>query len=260
MSTKIHSNPTSARVKRGEETSSPQRFYIGMALLMIGIAGVGFWDTYFGPLARGTLDAHWLIDVHAAVFSAWLGLFLGQAVLAYRNQIRSHQKIGSYFGVSWGLMLLVIGFFVTFAVIVPGVGKDHAVDTYAIPLMASLGDLVAFGGLFVAAVLYRKRPAVHKRLMLVATISLMEAPIARLARDFGGLKSLAFLFVVSLSPLFIAMSYDRWTRGHVHPAYWIGLGVLVLKLSRFFWAQTEAWHRASIWILDHVRPVVEALL
>lgn len=246
--------------KSREAASSPQRFHIGMALLMIGIAVVGFWGTYFGPLVRGTLDAHWLIDVHAAVFSAWLVFFLGQAVLASRNQIRTHQKIGSYFGVPWGLMLLVIGFFVTFAVIVPGVGKDHAVENYAIPLMASLGDLVAFGGLFVAAVLYRKRPAIHKRLMLIATISLMEAPIARLARNFGGLKSLAFLFLVSLFPLFIAMGYDRWTRDRIHPAYWIGLGVLVLKLSRFFWAQTETWHAVASWLTGRAQPIVETLL
>ncbi len=164
-------SPAATEAQSAKQSFIAQAFYIGLAFLMIGIAIVGFWENYFGPLVSGSLDAHWVVDVHAIVFSTWLVLFLGQALLASRNQIQSHQKVGTYFGIPWGVVLLLVGFFITFAVVTPGIGKSHDLETYAVPLMASLGDLVAFAGLFGAAVLYRKRPALHKRLMVVATAS-----------------------------------------------------------------------------------------
>jgi hypothetical protein len=45
-------------------------FCIGLALLMIGITIVNFWENYFGLLAYGTLDAHWAVYAHVVVFVA----------------------------------------------------------------------------------------------------------------------------------------------------------------------------------------------
>jgi hypothetical protein len=154
--------------------------YVALGVLIIGISVAGFWESYFGPLAYGTLDAHWVIDLHAGIYTTWLFLFLGQAALIYRGRVRSHQMVGRYVGIGWGAGMLAIGLFATLAVIVPGVGRDHEVGNYAPSLLLSLGDLVTFGGFFVAGVLWRRRPAVHKRLMVLATVALLGAPVARL--------------------------------------------------------------------------------
>ena len=236
-------------------------FYIGLAVFMICIAIVGFWNTYFQSFFLGTLDAHWLIHIHVVVFGVWLLLFLGQTILASRDQINLHQQVGSYFGVPWGILLLILGVIVTFAVIAPGVGKDHEAQNYAVPLLASLGDLLAFAILLAVAILYRKKPAIHKRFMVLATASLMEAPVARIAREIGMPEGFLVLISVSLSPVFIAMGYDRWKRGSVHIVYWFGVGFLLVKMTRFIWAaESDWWLALSDWLIDHIYPVINSLI
>lgn len=237
--------------------------YVWLALLMIGISVAGFWKSYFGPLAYGTLDAHWIVDVHGVIYSVWLVLFLGQALLISQGRVQSHQLVGRYVGIGWGVLMLAIGLFITLAVIVPGVGRDHEIETYSASLLGSLGDLVTFGGLFVAGILYRQRPAVHKRLMLLATVALLGAPVSRLdwSSMVGGGLLAFFVFVgVRLCPAVLAMVYDRWIRDSVHPVYWIGMGVLLVNVSRIFWASTALWQQLARTLMEPVAPVMRALL
>jgi len=254
----VRSSPDASRTLTGIFSS----VYVWLALLMIGISIVGFWENYFGPLVRGTLNAHWAVDVHAAVYTVWLFLFLGQALLISRNRIRRHQTIGRYVGIGWGTGMLIIGLFITLAVIVPSVGRDHEVGNYAISLLGSLEDLVTFGGFFVAGVLYRRRPEIHKRLMVLATVALMGAPVGRLIGDVGGgfIGKFSFLAGVRLSPAILAMIYDRWYRGRVHPVYWIGMGILLLNVSRLLWARTGLWQSTARSLMETVAPLMRALL
>lgn len=255
------SSSKASRIRIGLLASS---LYVWLALLMIGISVWGFWGSYFGPLVRGALDAHWAIDVHAAIYASWLFIFLGQALLVYWGRTRLHQTVGRVVGIGWGTLMLAIGLFITFAVIVPGVGGDHEVGNYATSLLGSLGDLVTFGGFFVAGVLYRRRPEVHKRLMVLATVALLGAPAVRL--DFnsmvggGMLASFSVFAGLRLSPALIAMVYDRWTRDRVHPVYWIGLGILLLNVSRLFWARTGLWQSIAQSLMETVAPLMRALL
>ncbi|WP_440999869.1 hypothetical protein [Fodinibius sp. SL11] len=236
-------------------------FYMGLALFMIAIAIIGFWNNYFGPFLFGSLDAHWLIHVHVVVFGSWLVLFLGQAILASKDKINFHRQIGSYFGIPWGILLLILGFIVTFAVISPGIGEEHEVQNYAVPLIASLGDLLAFAILLAAAILYRKKAAMHKRFMVLATASLMEAPVARIAREIGMPEGFLVLVLVSLSPVFIAMGYDRWKQGRIHKVYWIGLGFLFFKLTRFLWAaESDWWLTSSEWLIENMYPIINSII
>lgn len=255
---------SSSDASRALTATLAQSVYVWLALLMIEISVVGFWESYFGPLVRGTLGAHWAMDVHAAIYAAWLFVFLGQALLISWGRTRRHQTVGRVVGIGWGTLMLAIGLFITFAVIVPGVGGDHEVGNYAFSLLGSLGDWVTFGGFFVAGVLYRRRPKVHKRLMMLATVALLGAPATRL--DFnsmvggGVLASFSVFAGLRLSPALIAMAYDRWTRGRVHPVYWIGMGILLLNVSRIFWARTGLWQSIAQSLMETVAPVMRALL
>jgi hypothetical protein len=238
--------------------------YVWLALLMIGMVIVGFWENYFGPLVSGTLDAHWTIHVHTVVFSAWMLLFLGQALLASRGHMRRHQTVGKSVGIVWGGLLAVVGFFLAFAILVPGVGSDKEAGSYAPSLLSHLGSLFAFVVFFAGGMLYRKRPAIHKRLMVLATVALVGAPMARLfpfiASYVSGFTVFLVFVMLRLTPAFAAMAYDRWTRGKVHPVCWGGLGMMALVLSRFFWSETGAWLAVGNWLIEMMHPVVEAVL
>jgi hypothetical protein len=83
----------------------------------------------------------------------------------------------------------------------------------AIPLF----DIVVFAILVGGGLYYRHRADVHKRLMVLATVALMTAPIARL--PFAILKAGPPAFF-GLTDLFIVavIAYDLVTRRRVHPA------------------------------------------
>ena len=57
-------------------------------------------------------------------------------------------------------------------------GNVLAAQKFMLTPLTSMG---MFAGFFVAAVIYRTKPRIHKRLMMVATISMLDAPISRLA-------------------------------------------------------------------------------
>ncbi|MDX9996862.1 MAG: hypothetical protein WCY15_02415 [Phenylobacterium sp.] len=79
-----------------------------------------------------------------------------------------------------------------------------------------------------------KRPEAHKRLMLLATISLLDAPIAKWFLTFADLLVVA------------AVAYDWRTRGRPHPVWIVGGVVLVLmQVSRPMIAVTPQWKAAA---------------
>jgi hypothetical protein len=119
-----------------------------------------------------------------------------------------------------------------------------ALSFLAIPLF----DMVVFAILVGTALYFRRRLETHKRLMTLAMISLLAAPIARIhfpilppgPPTFFGL---ADLFIVAL------LVYDLVTRRKVHPAtIWGGLLVVASQPLRLIIAGTPAWLAFAGWI------------
>jgi hypothetical protein len=220
-------------------TARPRRFFLGMTGFMILMVFVGFWPLYFGPLLRGAAVRPWVIHLHGAVFVGWMALLLTQVALAARGRVQAHRKLGS-FGIAYGFLVLLMGLVVGFAAPVMHVSAgDWPRDQAAGFLLITLGDMTLFGGFFVAAMLYRRRPEIHKRLILLATVALLFAAVGRMT--FISSRPLAAL--LWLSPVFIGIAYDGLTRRKVHPAYVIGLPILFLGATRVLFTQSEAWLR-----------------
>ena len=104
--------------------------------------------------------------------------------------------------------------------------KD-AILTFTAPEFAELFNFAVLAGLAFAL---RRKAAAHKRLVLLATIGLMGAALAR------------WLYVIYLLLGLIAI-YDLWATHRIHPATIWGSAQIVLTM----WAArllgpTEAWH------------------
>jgi hypothetical protein len=187
--------------------------------------------------------------VHAAVFLGWLALLIGQTVLAARGQIALHRRVGNV-GIAYGIAVVILGFVAGFAVPATYVQAGiWPLDRAASFLATIFGDMFLFGGFFAAAIAYRRRPEIHKRLMLLAAIALILPGVARLwfieAMFAGGVSArvLGVLVLVWLAPLLVAMAYDLVTTRRIHPVYWIGAAVSVASIGRFPLAQTDVWRR-----------------
>jgi hypothetical protein len=123
---------------------------------------------------------------------------------------------------------------------------DQARRFSIVPLSA----LVTFATLFTLAIVNNRRAEIHKRLMILAMIPLMQAAAARV------FKTLVAPDAVGPPPVFVsvppglgvdllvvaAMFYDWRTRGTPHPVYLAGLPALILiQLLVVPISTTAAW-------------------
>jgi len=225
------------------------RFYVGLSAFMAGIVVVGFWPTYFGPMLRGDITRAAVIQAHGLIFVGWMALLMAQVILAARGRVPLHRKVGRY-GIAYGWLVIAMGL-----VVGPAAGAMHVragewtADRAAGFLLVTFGDMVLFGACFVAAVAYRTRPEIHKRLMVAATVALLFAAIGRMAFIPSPLLATA----VWLSPLLIGMVHDWITSRRVHPVYIITTIGLFLGATRILFEQSEL-------VLRLTRPLIDALL
>lgn len=225
------------------------RFYVGLSAIMAGIVIVGFWPSYFGPMLAGNIARPAVIQAHGLIFVGWMVLLMAQVILAARGQVRQHRAVGRY-GIAYGWLVLVMGLVVGPAASVMHVrAGEWTLDRGAGFLLVTFGDMVLFGACFVAAVAYRSRPEVHKRLMVAATVALLFAAVGRMAF----IQSQFLAVVVWLSPLLVGMGYDWLTRRRVHTVYIITTVGFFIGALRVLVAETEAW----LWL---GRPLLESLL
>lgn len=215
-----------------------RRFYVAVTLVLMAMVVRGFWPSYFGPLLTGGVARPWIIHVHGAVFSGWMVLLLAQVSLVASGRVRLHRRVGNI-GIAYGILVLGIGLVVSFVAPVLHVrAGEWTVDRAAGFMLLPLVDMLLFGGFFGAAVAYRKRPEIHKRLILAATVALAFAAVARMS--FA--SPVVFLFVW-LSPLLAAMAFDVWSRRRVHPVQYVSVAVMGVAFVRVFFMESEGWLR-----------------
>ena len=231
--------------------TTPRRLYIGLAVLSAVIAVVGFWPTYFGPFVAGIVDKAPIIHFHAAVYVGWLAIFITQAVLAATGRVAAHMKLGR-FAIGYGVLVIVVGLLTAFARFSVRVRVGEVVAAQA-QLLGPLLDMLVFAPLFAAAIYYRRKPELHKRLMIVATTSLLIAAVGRMP-FLGTPRDPWLLHLIWTAPILLAMAHDFWRRRSVHPVYVLGLIVLVLEgpLGRTPARGSEAWLNMSSWLVTWV--------
>ena len=238
---------TAAAIPRA---AARRRLYVGLALLAIAIAAVGFWPTYFGPLVAGSVDKPAIIHFHAAVYVGWLAIFLTQAVLAATGRIALHMKLGR-FAIGYGVLVIVAGLVATFGMFVLRVRAGAVAEAQG-RLIGPVLDMLVFAPVFAAAVYYRRKPELHKRLMIVATTALLIAAATRI--PFAEELRRPLVYLVWTPPILLAMAHDFWRHRRIHPIYVGGLVVLVLEgpISRAALRQIEAVRDATAWLASLV--------
>ena len=252
MTTLIDRNP--ARVSA---QSTTQYFYFYMALSCAAVAFLGFAPTYWLPMARGSLQSTPLIHFHGLLFFAWTLYFVFQTWLAASGQVARHRTIGMI-GVSLTTAMTIFGFLaaVTAMKRAAAVGLTDEGIAFAI---VPLSGILFFAVVVTLAIANLRRPEIHKRLMLLAGISLLDAAVARWFLTFLAPPgppgpppvpvTIAPAFVAYLL-LVAAIVYDWRTRGRPHPVYvYGGIALLAVKLLNWPVSTSAAWHSLAGGIL-----------
>jgi hypothetical protein len=224
-------------------------FFCGMALLILGTVFLGFAKSYFlAGVFRAPLPS-WVIHVHGAAFTSWILLLIVQTSLVAAGRVDIHRRLGMV-GFGLACLMVVLGSMAATDLL----GRDgaalgaNAKAFYA----ASLGDMVIFGTLVYWAFRERFHPSAHKRLILIATITLMEAAINRWPFPIFQ-KSPLMIDVVAYSFLFLMIAYDLWSMRKVHRAtIWGGLFMVVLQQLEIPIGTTALWQSFATWVLARV--------
>jgi hypothetical protein len=228
---------------------SQRWFWLAGALFAALVVFVGFSPTFYLRNLFGTPQLSALKLVHGTVFSAWVVLFVAQTWLVATNRRGTHRVLGA-FGALLLVAMCVAGYRMAIesgrSGFTPDPAKVSALSFMAVPLF----DLGVFALLVSAALVLRARSDWHKRLMLVATLSLLPPAIARMALQFPPLPVLPIAFGGTALVIVAAMVLDRVTLRRLHPAtLWGGLIVILSLPGRLLIASTQAWQDFAAWLI-----------
>jgi hypothetical protein len=219
-------------------------FFPAMAIAAALTVFVGFARTYYLKDVFESPALSSLLHIHGILFTLWILLFVTQTSLIAASRSDIHMRLGIG-GFVLALFMILVGYLVA----VEGARLGHSPPWAPPPLVflsVPLGAIVTFAVLVGAGLYNRHRSATHKRLMLLATITLLSPAIARMP-VIGGKPQLTML----LTSLFVVvcMLYDRATHGRVHPAFlWGGLFVIASLPLRAAIGRTDAWLPFARWV------------
>jgi hypothetical protein len=203
-----------------------------------------FAPTYWLQLPAGTFVGTPLVHIHSAVFTAWILFLVSQSYLAATGRLKDHRAWGMA-GVGLATAVVIMGTAVAIGSLKFRMTVGSS-DTARASFIVAMTNMVLFSGFFIAAMVNAKRSETHRRLIFLATISLLPAAISRvtyfIAKGSGpGLRPtlgpspavisqlVPHLLVVEAFIL-AGILYDWKTRGRPHSAWPIGAAVITTAL------------------------------
>ena len=213
-------------------------FYTGMALAAAVVVFFGFGPTFYLRSNYQSTPLPTYLIVHGILFSTWIALFIAQTSLIAARRTSVHRRLG-WATAALAAVMVLVG---TTAGIVSMRGHFPEQGVAALSFLTTpLFSMVMFATLVAAAIQFRGDPQTHKRLMLLATISILDAPIARLPFDVLRSSEWAYMPATDLL-LAVVILYDVVSRRTVHRAYvWGAFLIVIEQLLRIPIGNTATW-------------------
>ena len=199
--------------------SELQLLYCYAALAVAALVFAGFARSYY---LRAFLSARHLTPlahVHGVLMTGWIVLFLTQALLIRKRRVAAHRRLG-VLGAALAAVIVMVGSFTVAAAIgrrFPGAGLPRFAHIF---VEFDGLSLCVFGALVCAAIAWRRRPEVHKRLMLCATVALLPPAVGRIAEHLMpvGDWNLAIAAATTSAFALVCALADSLRLGRLHPA------------------------------------------
>jgi hypothetical protein len=235
----------------------PQRtFYTTTGALFLLMMLVGFHR--FVTAGRGVggriIDPHILplVTIHGAAIALWFVLFFVQALLIAVKKRPVHMTLG-WSAIAIGLAIAITGPWVAIRSVqhTPPMFRFFGIP-YAEFLLVMTFEIAAFAIFLTAGILTRKRPKIHRGMMLLASLCLLAGSTARMPflapifTDNGWLGLFGPVFVIGGLILLIRSMMDRTLDRIFAISYlaWVTAFILVCRLC-----ETSAWDRIAASIL-----------
>jgi len=219
-----------------------------MAAVFAATAFLSFVPSYWARIGAGSLNAPPIIHIHGALFFAWTIFYVAQTALVAARRTPNHR--------TWGLAGIALFSVMMCTTTALGIRAMHVADQLGVGDAGRQFAVVTFSlialmaGLFASAIACIRRPEVHRRLMLLVMIVMMEPAIARWfkllapAGAAGPPPLIATIPTSLVSDLLLlaAVVHDWRTRGRPHHVYvWGGALLVAVQASLIPLGQSAAW-------------------
>ena len=217
------------------------RFYVGMSGFLLFVVVGGFAPTFSLRALFHSPALPLYLHVHGAVLTAWYALTFLQPCLVALGQTHWHRRLGVA-AIPVALAVVVVS-----GVVLSGFAPRHLAEEGPAAIgpifFGDLAVLVLFASLVSAALLARRRSETHKRLMMLASLSIVGPAFGRWARFgfFAGVPPVAFSLGCYALLMGVMITHDVVTIRRVHPAtaygwtaFWVlGLGAIAFSSTEF---------------------------
>lgn len=201
------------------------RYFFAVSFVLLAIVLVGFSRTLFLRALFQVPAIPWYVYVHGSVMTLWFVVLVAQTSLVAAHRTDLHRRLG-ILGALVAVVVVILGFAITLQV--PAHLKAGGGATYTggekIPLQIStlifwgdIAQLITFAIMIATAAWKRRRPDVHKRLMLLASIGFVTPSLGRMT-EFPGFLGAAvpasIVPLLNLLPTVIVLTLYLSLAGH----------------------------------------------
>lgn len=231
MSQESHVAPNIGRGALAAHRATRDRFYLGMSAALLLILLAGFSRTLFARVLFDVPPIPLHLYIHGVIVTSWFIWLVSQTTLVAFQRVDIHRQMGIV-GIVLAVAVVGAALLATIGLVprLPDIGIDLDSASGGIwgpqPPMSFVSWIVSLNVamisgfvLFLSAAIYCRRwPEVHKRLMLLASISLMSPPLARISfwPIFGWVDEIPFVTASTLSLLLPLALHDLLTTKRVH--------------------------------------------
>jgi hypothetical protein len=228
------------------------------AAVFLGFARTFFLRRWFPSWAALHAAPEFFFVIHGLVNAAWFALFIAQVALVGSRRVRLHRQMG-LFGTGVAIAVVILGIWGS---LIAARRPKGFIDVPVSPLqflVIPLSLLLLFSIFVILAILRRRDAQMHKRCMVLASLSLVEAAVGRWPLAF--LRSATLL--PFLSPLDLTVDlfllplvwWDLHSRRRLHPVtLWGGLALILIHPLRLLLAGTTTWQRFAAWCVHLLGP------
>ena len=238
--------------------TAERRFYLAFVLVIFAAVLLGFGRTFFLRAwfpewveLHAPKEPYFLL--HGTFAAAWFVTLIAQSSLITAGRVDLHRRLGT---ISMGLAAAVVVTGVAAAVIAAR-RPSGFIDIEAPPqvfLAIPLLGLVPYAAFVALAYAYRRNAQAHKRLMLLASLSIIGAAVIRWPFDTmfqpSPVPGYAVFDLAALAFLLPLLAWDLMTLRRVHPAtLYGGLALVAIVPIIGLISQTAAWFAFGDWVI-----------
>lgn len=233
---------TSLRDTRHQASS---RFYWIVGMIATGIILVGFSRSYFLRPLFDFYRLSWLAHAHGISMMLFYVLFLTQTFLVQKGNVALHRRLGLLAAVLIPVCLLI-----GIPNMIAGARLGHTPIPAAPFTAVSTALFLQFAVLGGLGLAMRRRPEIHKRLMVLTLISTLSPAFSRMP---FGLFFIGFPYSILFwsNALVLACWVHDWRKtGRIHPVFlWGGAFLFIFQALSFPIGETQIWGRITAWML-----------